>query len=109
MFALALTHCCLLCVCLAPVCSPLLHRVSYLVSKKADLDEALIALMSIRELKQLELVVRNFVLTADELRVIGERAGRGAEGGAAAGCTAGWAEQCAMCAPRPPRPCMQCG
>ncbi len=60
--------------------SPLLHRVSYLVGKKADLDEALIALMSIRELKQLELIVRNFVLTPDELRVIGEQR---ADGGGA--------------------------
>ncbi|KXZ52391.1 hypothetical protein GPECTOR_9g435 [Gonium pectorale] len=50
---------------------PALTRVSYLVGKKGDLDEALAALMSIRELKQLELIVRNFVLTADELRVIG--------------------------------------
>lgn len=45
--------------------------MSYLVGKKSDLDEALAALMSIKELKQLELIVRNFVLTADELRVIG--------------------------------------
>ncbi len=45
--------------------------MSYLVGKKSDLDEALAALMSIKELKHLELIVRNFVLTADELRVIG--------------------------------------
>ncbi|KAG2451623.1 hypothetical protein HYH02_003404 [Chlamydomonas schloesseri] len=50
---------------------PSLGRVSYLVGRKSDLDEALAALMSIKELKQLELIVRNFVLTADELRVIG--------------------------------------
>lgn len=57
---------------LALHCSPSLSRVSYLVGRKSDLDEALAALMSIKELKQLELIVRNFVLTADELRVIGK-------------------------------------
>ncbi|KAG2488990.1 hypothetical protein HYH03_012430 [Edaphochlamys debaryana] len=50
---------------------PSVSRVSYFVGRKTDLDEALAALMTIRELKQLELIVRNFVLTADELRVIG--------------------------------------
>ncbi|PNH00829.1 hypothetical protein TSOC_013322 [Tetrabaena socialis] len=55
----------------AAVHCPSLSRVSYLVGKKSDLDEALASLMSIKELKHLELIVRNFVLTADELRVIG--------------------------------------
>lgn len=50
---------------------PALHRVSYLVGRKVDLDESLMALRFVGQLKQLELVVRNFVLSADELRVIG--------------------------------------
>ncbi|GIL88352.1 hypothetical protein Vretimale_15057 [Volvox reticuliferus] len=50
---------------------PALSRVSYLVGRKSDLDEALPALQHIRELKQLELIVRNFVLTAENLRHIG--------------------------------------
>ncbi|GIL55327.1 hypothetical protein Vafri_10881 [Volvox africanus] len=50
---------------------PALSRISYLVGRKFDLDEALPALQHIRELKQLELIVRNFVLTADNLRHIG--------------------------------------
>lgn len=50
----------------------MLHRVSYLVSLKTALDEALAALMNMRGLKSLELIIRNFVLSPDQLRVIGE-------------------------------------
>ncbi|EFJ39893.1 hypothetical protein VOLCADRAFT_100415 [Volvox carteri f. nagariensis] len=50
---------------------PALSRVSYLVGRKSDLDEALPALQHIKELKQLELIVRNFILTAENLRHIG--------------------------------------
>ncbi|GFR45980.1 hypothetical protein Agub_g7452 [Astrephomene gubernaculifera] len=55
---------------------PALSRISYLVGKKSDLDAALAALTSMKELrrlelKQLELIVRNFVLTIEHLRTIG--------------------------------------
>lgn len=52
-------------------CSPGLHRVSYLVASRSQLDEALSALMALRELRQLELIVKNFTLCSDQLRVIG--------------------------------------
>lgn len=53
-------------------CSPLLQRVSYLVSSRSHLDEALAALMQLRNLKTLELIIKNFILCPDQLRVIGE-------------------------------------
>uniref|UniRef100_A0A7S0RZ38 F-box domain-containing protein n=1 Tax=Chlamydomonas leiostraca TaxID=1034604 RepID=A0A7S0RZ38_9CHLO len=50
---------------------PSLHRVSYQVSSRTQLDEALSALMTLKELRQLELIVKNFTLCSDQLRVIG--------------------------------------
>jgi hypothetical protein len=38
------------------------------------LDEALHALQDLQELRQLELIVKNFTLCADQLRIIGESA-----------------------------------
>lgn len=43
-----------------------------MVAQKTALDEALAALMNMRGLKSLELIIRNFVLNPDQLRVIGE-------------------------------------
>jgi len=57
------------------VCSPKLHRVSYQVSSRQMLEEALDALTDMKELRQLELVVKNFMLCADQLRTIGEASG----------------------------------
>lgn len=51
--------------------SPGLQRVSYQVSSRPALDEALGSLMSLRELRQLELIVKNFTLCSEQLRVIG--------------------------------------
>lgn len=52
--------------------SPSLSRVSYTVNSRSALDEALAAMMTLKELRQLELVVKNFTLCPDQLRVIGE-------------------------------------
>ncbi len=60
----------LCCVVYAPR-SPLLTRVSYTVSSRAALDEALTALSTLQHLRHLELVVKNFTLCSDQLRVIG--------------------------------------
>lgn len=63
-------------VCPRPcVRSPKLHRVSYQVSSRPMLEEALDALTDMKELRQLELVVKNFMLCADQLRTIGEAGG----------------------------------
>ncbi len=53
--------------------SPHLHRVSYQVLARPLLDEALPAFMALGELRQLELIVKNFTLSADNLRHIGGR------------------------------------
>mmetsp|Transcript_31984 Transcript_31984/g.95537 ORF Transcript_31984/g.95537 Transcript_31984/m.95537 type:complete len:310 (+) Transcript_31984:864-1793(+) len=50
---------------------PLLHRVSYQVTHRQYLDEVLAALMNVRQLKVLELIVKNFTLCTEQLRVIG--------------------------------------
>jgi len=55
----------------ASVCCPKLQRVSYQVSSRPILEEALDALTDMKELRQLELVVKNFMLCADQLRTIG--------------------------------------
>mmetsp|Transcript_14077 Transcript_14077/g.30515 ORF Transcript_14077/g.30515 Transcript_14077/m.30515 type:complete len:466 (+) Transcript_14077:51-1448(+) len=49
----------------------LLKRVSYQVSCRGHLDEALAALMNLADLRQLELIVKNFTLCSNQLRVIG--------------------------------------
>jgi hypothetical protein len=51
--------------------SPKLRRVSYQVSSRPMLEEGLGALTDMKELRQLELVIKNFMLCADQLRVIG--------------------------------------
>lgn len=54
------------------MCSPRLQRLSYQVSARTLLDEALTALSDCKELKQLELVIRNFSLSTDQLHIVGE-------------------------------------
>ncbi|MEW5300237.1 MAG: hypothetical protein WDW36_003179 [Sanguina aurantia] len=48
-----------------------LQRLSYQVSARTLLDEALTALSDCKELKQLELVIRNFSLSTDQLHIVG--------------------------------------
>ncbi len=53
-------------------CSSGLTRVSYQVASRTHLDEALAALVNLPQLKTLELIVKNFTLCSDQLRVIGQ-------------------------------------
>ena len=55
-----------------PARSPLLQRVSYLVSSRTQLDEALAALTQMPKLNSLELVIKNFIVCPDQMRVVGE-------------------------------------
>ncbi|GFH11576.1 predicted protein, partial [Haematococcus lacustris] len=55
----------------ASIHCPLLHRVSYQMQSRALLDEALAALGSLKELRQLELIVKHFTLCTEQLRTIG--------------------------------------
>ena len=48
-----------------------LRRVSYEVAGRSQLDEALTAFMQMKELMQLELIIKNFTLSADQLQMIG--------------------------------------
>jgi len=50
---------------------PKLQRLSYLVSSRFHMDEALAALLNMPNLTALELIVKNFMLSPDELRVCG--------------------------------------
>ena len=52
--------------------SPEIQRVSYQVASRQHLDEALAALAGLPQLKNLELIVKNFTLCSDQLRVVGE-------------------------------------
>lgn len=54
------------------------------MSARQQLDEALTALMVTKSLKQLELIIKNFILTSDQLRAIGETEGGERERGARA-------------------------
>ncbi|KAG1666522.1 hypothetical protein FOA52_014419 [Chlamydomonas sp. UWO 241] len=55
----------------AAISCPNLQRVSYQVASRPHLDEALAALVNVPSLKVLELIVKNFTLCSDQLRVIG--------------------------------------
>eukprot|EP00798_Chlamydomonas_sp_ICE-L_P027193 gene27193-2439_t len=50
---------------------PVLWRLSYQVTSRSQLDEALHALMNMQLLKHLELVVKSFTLCSDQLRMVG--------------------------------------
>ncbi len=58
--------------CVHALRSRALRRVSYTVSSRASLDEALTAFALLPQLRQLEVVVRNFTLSAEQLRNLGQ-------------------------------------
>lgn len=53
--------------------SPELRRVSYLVTSRGAVDEAVGALANVPGLQTLELIIKNCTLCSDQLRQIGER------------------------------------
>eukprot|EP00798_Chlamydomonas_sp_ICE-L_P027194 gene27194-2441_t len=55
----------------ASISCPVLWRLSYQVTSRSQLDEALHALMNMQLLKHLELVVKSFTLCSDQLRMVG--------------------------------------
>lgn len=56
-----------------PLRSPELRRVSYLVTSRGAVDEAVGALANVPGLQTLELIIKNCTLCSDQLRQIGER------------------------------------